>query len=258
MASEAVAHGDVLHLTSPLIRSEAVHEAQALLRHNPFGIFDPGETEGVYGERTASATRRAKYWLGYPERQVDGAFGPELAAHLSGREPLTAAMTQTRNRRLRRADRMSLWSDAFDFAMSELGEGEQPPGSNRTAYTDWYGVVGPWGVIFASWCYVNAGSRAFAPGRRYCYAPHLLGDAQRSHRNLSLTDDPLQGDLVVYDLDGDGVADHVGMFDAWRDSAARELRAIEGVSSAAGENGGEVMLRNRSIDQVLAFVHVRG
>ena len=48
----------------------------------------------------------------------------------------------------------------------------------------------------------------------------------------------------MYDLDRDGVTDHVGMFDAWRDANGRELRAIEGVSSAEGENGGEVMLRN--------------
>lgn len=258
MDAKAVAHGETLHLTSPLIRSDGVREIQELLRHNPYGTFDPGEVDGAYGERTAMATRRAKYWIGYPEREVDGAFSPQLRVYLSGQEPLPSSFVTTRGRRLRRADRLQLWADAFDFAMSELGEGESPPGSNSTTFSKWYGVIGPWGVMFASWCYAQAGSRAFSPTRGYAYAPHLLTDARRAANNLSVTEGPLQGDLVLYDLDGDGVADHVGMFDAWRDGEGRELRAIEGVSSAAGENGGEVMLRNRSIDQVLAFVHVRG
>ena len=60
------------------------------------------------------------------------------------------------------------------------------------------------------------------------------------------------------DLDGDGVADHAGMFDAWRDAEWHELRATEGVSSCFGENAGEVMLRSRQASEVLAFVHVRG
>jgi hypothetical protein len=257
MEARAVAHGETLHLTSPLIRSDGVREVQELLRHNPYGTFDPGEVDGVYGERTAMAARRAKYWIGYPEKEVDSAFTPQLRAYLSGQEPLPSSFAATRSRRLRRADRHQLWTDAFDFAMSELGESEAPPGSNRTTFSEWYGLVGPWGVMFASWCYAQAGSRAFAPGRAYAYAPHLLADAQRAANNLSITEDPLQGDLIMYDLDGDAVADHVGMFDAWRDANGRELRAIEGVSSAEGENGGEVMLRNRRIDQVLAFVHVR-
>ena len=142
--------------------------------------------------------------------------------------------------------------------MSELGTPEEPGGSNQTEFSTWYGVRGPWGVMFVSWCYAMAGSRAFSPGRRYSYAPHLLADAQRSANRLSVTRRPLQGDLVIYDLDSDGVADHAGMFDAWRDDEEAELRAIEGVSSAFGENGGEVMLRTRSAGLVAAFVHVRG
>ena len=150
-----------------------------------------------------------------------------------------------RARRTRRADRARLWADAFDFAMSELGTHEEPPGSNSVEFSEWYGVRGPWGLMFVSWCYASAGSRAFSPGRRYSYAPHLLADAVRSANRLSVTERPLQGDLVIYDLDGDGVADHAGMFDAWRDPEWHELRAIEGVSSCFGENGGEVMLRSR-------------
>jgi hypothetical protein len=185
-------------------------------------------------------------------------FTPELADLLTGRGELTSAQKAMRARRTRRANRARLWTDAFDFAMSELGTHEEPPGSNSCEFSEWYGVRGPWGLMFISWCYAMAGSRAFAPGRRYSYAPHLLADAVRSANRLSVTERPLQGDLVIYDLDGDGVADHAGMFDAWRDAEWHELRAIEGVSSCFGENAGEVMLRSRQASEVLAFVHVRG
>ncbi len=251
-------HGEVLHLTSPPMRSDAVRVAQELLRHNAHGTFEPGDPEGVWGEGSADATRRAQYWLGFPERDVNGIFSPELAELLSGARELPPSCRSLRSRRIGRADRVRLWTDAFDFAMSELGSAEQPPGSNEIEFSAWYGVRGPWGVMFVGWCYTKAGSRAFSPGRRYSYAPHLLADAQRSANRLSITRRPLQGDLVVYDLDGDGVADHAGMFDAWRNDEWTELRAIEGVSSCFGENGGEVMLRTRAADRVLAFVHVRG
>ena len=255
---DAVTHGEVLHLTSPPMRSDSVRAAQELLLHNEHGTYDPGATDGVWGERSAAATRRAQYWLGFPEREVDGVFTPELADLLTGRGELTSAQKAMRARRTRRANRARLWTDAFDFAMSELGSHEEPAGSNACEFSEWYRVRGPWGLMFISWCYAMAGSRAFAPGRRYSYAPHLLADAVRSANRLSVTERPLQGDLVIYDLDGDGVADHAGMFDAWRDAEWHELRAIEGVSSCFGENAGEVMLRSRQASEVLAFVHVRG
>src|SRR5436189_299935 len=70
-------------------------------------------------------------------------------------------------------------------------------------------------AIFVSWCYARAGSTAFSAGARYAYVPHILWDAQRGENQLSITRRPLPGDLPVFDLDGDGVADHVAMFDDW-------------------------------------------
>jgi peptidoglycan hydrolase-like protein with peptidoglycan-binding domain len=43
-----------------------VRRAQRALLHNPYGTFDPGPLDGVYGERTAAAVRRAKYCMGFP------------------------------------------------------------------------------------------------------------------------------------------------------------------------------------------------
>ena len=60
----------LLTLTSPPMRGESVRELQLLLRHNPYGTFEPGRDDGVYDEPTAAATRRAWYWLGCPDSKI--------------------------------------------------------------------------------------------------------------------------------------------------------------------------------------------
>ncbi len=168
-----------LHLSSPPMEGGDVAQAQRLLLHNTFGTFDPGPIDGVYGERTAAAVRRAKYWLGYPERQIDEIASPDLVAMLAGGVPQPPSFKASHTRRLRRAQDVGLWNSAYDVAISNVGERETPAGSRRIECTDWYGVPAPWAAIFVSWCYARAGSAAFQAGGRYAYVPHMLWDAQR-------------------------------------------------------------------------------
>ena len=107
--------------------------------------------------------------------------------------------------------------------------------------------------------FVQAGSTAFEPGRHYSYVPHLLSDAQRGANHLSITRTPLNADLAIFDLDGDGIADHIGIFDRWLDADETRYQTIEGNVSLSGEpNGGRVLQRERQRAQTFAFVHVRG
>jgi len=247
-------------LTSPPMSGEAVRQTQVLLRHNAFGIFEPGTVEGAYDEQTAAAVRRAKYWLGYPESRIDETCDDELRGLLAGERPLPPAWQETRESRLRRAERGLFWERAYQVAVEQLGRREDPPGSRRTPYTLWYGVLAPWGVIFASFCYAQAGSYAFRPGDRYAYAPYLLGDARRSRNSLSITQDPLRGDLALVDEDGDGAPDRVAVFDSWEDEPRQAFIAIEGDIGYEGETAGEgsVARSKRAAPDTLAFVHVRG
>lgn len=248
-----------LHLTSPAMDGPHVRSAQRALLHNPFGTFDPGTLDGIYGERTAAAVRRAKYWMGYPEQRIDQICDGNLLALLAEEQALPASFKATRTRRLHRAQDTHLWGAAYEAAVSCVGDREAPPGSHRCEFSDWYGVPGPWCAMFMSWCYVQAGSAAFEPGRRYAYVPHLLADAQRGANHLSITRTPLTADLAVFDLDGDGIADHVGMFDRWLDGGETKFQTIEGNVALSGEpNGGRVLQRERQRAQVFAFVHVRG
>lgn len=145
---------------------------------------------------------------------------------------------------------------ALERAIEELGYTEYPPGTNESVYGNWYGMAGPWCAMFVTWCYELEGdSPAFVKGSRYAYCPYIVDDAQERRHGLSVTQDPLPGDLVLYDWDG-GDYDHVGLFERWVDLT--HFDAIEGnTSTGSNSNGGEVMRRRRSTSgQRTLFVRV--
>lgn len=78
-----------LHLTNPLMTGGDVTLAQQLLAKNSYGAFSPGAADGEYGPATASATKQAKFALGFPDDRCDSVFGPKLLGFLQG-APLPA------------------------------------------------------------------------------------------------------------------------------------------------------------------------
>jgi lysozyme family protein len=98
----AVAEGPrVLQLANPHMTGDDIEGAQQLLLKNKYGSWDPGGTDGEFGDLTAGAVRRAKWELGYPASAVNGTYGPQLGAILSGKKPLTAAFRKRRAQRLK-------------------------------------------------------------------------------------------------------------------------------------------------------------
>jgi hypothetical protein len=249
-----------LTLTSPPIHGERVRELQVMLRHNPFGTFDPGRDDGVYDEQTAAAIRRAWYWMGSPEDEIGEHTDGRLFDFLAGVKKLPSSWSSNRTQRLRRAEETMLWDAALSVAREQLGKREDGFDSKRTPYTLWYGVLCPYSVVFASFCYAQAGSSAFQPGNRYAYAPYMLGDARRGRNFLSLASEPLRGDLALLDADGDGVPERVAFFDGFEREDDKEVfDAIEGDVGIEGQLGGAgaVARTKREQSQVMAFVHVR-
>jgi CHAP domain-containing protein len=152
---------------------------------------------------------------------------------------------------------ISLRRLALDYAVGELGTKESPPDSNQVKFCDWYGMVGPWCAMFVTWCYERAGdSPAFVQGGRYSYVPYLVADARAGKYGLSITGDPIAGDLVTYDWDWNGEWDHVGIFEDWY--SATQFDAIEGNTSTSNDsNGGQVMRRIRTLgSQDTLFIRV--
>lgn len=243
-----------LQLTSPHMRGDDVAMLQArLIRHG----WLQGSADGEYGILTAQAVYRAKYWLGY--RKPDKRAAQLLMDLLTGSRKPTPAMVQTAAARKRAKPRVPIRVKALRWLTGHLGDKEHPAGSNRVEWaTGWYGLVGPWCAMAASRAYVESGSKAFARHRRYAYVPYIVADARAGRNFLSVTNHPEPGDLVCYDWQGDGVADHVGLFEGWIAGAeGTEFHAVEGNTAVGNDsNGGEVMRRNRRRSQVQAFVHV--
>jgi hypothetical protein len=247
-----------LQLTSPLTHGSAVSRAQHRLKSNVFGQdFQPGPMDSQFGEATARACKRAKYWLGLAANKQQGTYGDLLDALLSGDKKLPVLYALRRKQRIAASKRKPIRLKALAEAKRHVGEKESPPSSNRISFSNWYGIVGPWCAMFVSWCYVQAGSKAFAKGQRYAYVPYIVHDARAGANNLAIVHEPSAGDLVCFDWDHDGVADHVGLFDSWLSHRAGTFRTVEGNTAVGNEsNGGAVMARERDRSEVLAFVHV--
>jgi CHAP domain len=92
-------------------------------------------------------------------------------------------------------------------AESQLGEGEQPPGSNCTKY----GPCEEWCSLFASWVWMKAGVPIRGPTVLYGYSGSLYTwAAEHGGRVLPATARPSPGDAVFF---GKGPAEsvHVGL-----------------------------------------------
>ena len=106
---------------------------------------------------------------------------------------------------------MSL-SKVIETAHAELGQHEEPAGSNLTKYGFWYGVDGvPWCVIFLCWLFNEAGERmAFFGGGKTASCSMLL----RWYKEQGLTvpvEDVQPGDIVILNFHGGKDPEHCGL-----------------------------------------------
>ena len=253
---------NTLFLTSPMMRGPEVKRAQELLQKNVFKQdYLQGEIDGQFGPETMRACKRAKYWLGYV--RTDGDFGIFLENYLSGKSELTTPMMVRRKERLKKASQQPLRLKALKMAEKDLGIKEHPAGSNRCEISLYWNMIGPWCAMAVSRWYIFAGSKSFIKGRDWAYCPWLLQAAQQGNRGLALTRKPKPGDIVLFDWDNDGIADHTGIVTT-EVNASGNFKTIEGNTAVGNDsNGGECMRRDRNTGDVakagggqLAFIHV--
>lgn len=249
-----------LGVTSPVVVDPRVKRAQKILNGgNVLGVdYLRGPVDGQFGEATGRACIRAKYLLGYPDKELAPTYGPHLDDFLHGLQLPTTVMMNVAARRERKAAKTPLRKKALAEFLTHVGLKESPPGSNRQMFGVWYGMNGvPWCAITVTYCYVKAGSKSFVKGSRYSYVPYIVADARAGRNGLQVTKDPRPGDVVTFNWDG-GVADHVGLFQHWLPGAeGSEFLSVEANTSVGNDsNGGEVMERHRTIGTVECFVRV--
>ena len=256
MAKAAKEFERPLRLTSPWLKGPPVRDAQYLMaghsRFKGLATYKDGKLDGVYGPTTAAATKRTKFWLGYPLAACDHVFGQTLYEYL--RENHWRELPKDYQRR--RAERIAAavqtpGQAAFEEATKHLGYKESPPGTNRQMFGEWYRMNGePWCAIFDSYCFAHSGYDRF----RYSYVPSIWQDARAGRNGLRVVWTPMRGDLVLYDWQGEQLA-HVAFYDRRIDLGSfRDLGGNTGPADLA--NGGEVLRQTRYTSQVHGYVRV--
>ncbi len=238
----------VLGLTTPHTEGEEVRQAQRLLAQNPWQQdYLQGTIDGEFGPETARACKRAKFWLGHREADMQPTFGPELRALLQQRKPLPPLYRLRRNQRLKRKNDLA----AKAFAVAEKHVGTRETGPNDVLFSRWYGMPGQaWCCMFVTYCYAEAGAaKSFKRGERWSYCWHISTAAQAGQHHLAITNDPRRGDVVVFHAPGFPKG-HIGLFDEWVDRNAGRFKTIEGNSADM------VARREQSKRDVRAFVRV--
>lgn len=246
-----------ISLTSPLTVGPNVERVQRKLKVNWTNVdYLQGPIDRAFGPQTARACIRAKYWLGYTDREQQPYAGDQLLDYLTRKANIPPAHLTRREARLKHASEvMPLREKALARAERDLGMKEQPANSNRCPISDRWGMVGPWCAMAVSIWYIDAGSKTFALHRDWAYVPFLLAAAAPGINGLALIrpEFSLPGDIVAYDWDDDGIADHVGLL---RSKVAEDgtFDTIEGNTSLTNQsNGGQVMHRERDLVDVARY-----
>jgi Putative peptidoglycan binding domain/CHAP domain len=138
--------------------------------------------------------------------------------------------------------------EVLNIARSQLGVVEQPRGSNRTPYSEWYGLpTGAWCAMFVSWCFAHAGMpQPASTSKGFAYTPSGADWYKRRGRWSTAAS---VGDVVFFDFPGDGVnrISHVGIVEAVPGDGS--IVTIEGNTSGIANgsqiDGGGVFRRAR-------------
>lgn len=151
--------------------------------------------------------------------------------------------------------------EVLNKAASQEGIAESPPNSNKSIYGLWYepSLNGQkWCAMFVSWVFHHAGHPLgfiqTKNGIHHCQSAHNYYKEKGR-----LTSNPEPGDIVIYDWEGNGHADHIGIFICWTNTDKTAIEAWEGNTSTGNDSdGGKVMKRIRSRNLIKSFINPGG
>jgi hypothetical protein len=134
-------------------------------------------------------------------------------------------------------------------AASQVGQGEQPPGSNDgPALAAYRGAVAgsavgqPWCATFASWCAAQAGVPVGDNGSGSASVAAIADWASRSGRLLPATSTPSAGDLILFGGHHIGVVESVGADGSLTTVEGNYRNAVSRVQRSPSEATGYVRL----------------
>ena len=195
----------------------------------------PGAIAGKFGPGTASAVMSYQSSRGLA---CDGVVGPQTWHALeTGAKPVNGPGPTPSG---------TLRQKILQVAESQIGTLEYGTNSGPCLkYPNYFGRGSEsWCADFASWVYSHAGD-----GMNNPYCPSIVNNLKAEGKWKGRSS-PQPGDLVLFDWQGDGVADHVGIVKSV--NANGTIETIEGNSgNSSGQEG--VWEHNRSMGCILGF-----
>lgn len=168
---------------------------------------------------------------------------------------------------------MSLQGKILITAKSQLGVvetgGADGHSGNIVPYWEWWRSVTKMNMQGASWCGAfvswvfaqNKSSNLIAAlnSHGFIYCPDLEKFAIRNKLVIADKRKAQPGDIVLFDWEGAGRADHVGIVEKNLSATSPYLQTIEGNTSGEGvlgsqRNGGGVYRRNRHLDSTIRMI----
>jgi cell wall-associated NlpC family hydrolase len=159
--------------------------------------------------------------------------------------------------------------DVVKAAQSKLGTiekgGKDGKSGNIVEFWDWWKKFtgqndqgASWCAVFVSWCFAQASASSLVAAKNkfgFIYCPDGVNYFKKKNQII----DPKKaqpGDIVFFDWEGKGIADHVGLV---LENHTTYLTTIEGNTSAEGvtgsqQNGGGVYQRKRFVDKTIIAV----
>jgi Putative peptidoglycan binding domain/CHAP domain len=219
-----------LTTSSPTLRQgdigADVAEAQRLLTTKG---FSPGAADGSFGPKTRSAVVAFQRSKGLT---ADGVIGPNTWKALRAGTTTGGA---------------SLGAKMLETARAELGNVEATNNNDGAIlkYPRYFGRGREaWCADFVSWVSQHSGGKMNNP-----YTPSIVNELKA--KGTWKTSNPQVGDLVLFDWDHNGVANHIGLVEKVNPDGS--LQTIEGnaLDEASGKEG--VFRHTRQLSDVLGF-----
>lgn len=139
---------------------------------------------------------------------------------------------------------MSQRNRIVEIAQSQVGYTEGRNNDNK--YGKWYGMNNvSWCAIFVSWCANQAGIN-ISVMPRFASCTQMMNWYKSQGRFKDRTYKPMAGDIILYDWDKSGDADHTGIVIA---TSGNTVYVVEGNASSGvnTSNGDGVCKRSRTI-----------
>jgi len=149
-------------------------------------------------------------------------------------------------------------NNIIEVAKAEIGTTENPKGTNKTKYGEWFGWNGvAWCAIFVSWVFAKAGKPLGNIGFSKGFAGCGTG-LEYFKKKKAITVNPQAGDIVFFNFKGHPNPEHVGIFAELIDKDS--FYSIEGNTSSGEQgsqsNGDGVYKRKRYFKHAIAFVNI--